>query len=159
MPARRDLERALGALLAADVPEVERRLVAGADFRLRAQQHLRALDVVGELEERAGGDDLHAGARPGGCGRAGAGTDRALAGGLGAVGGGRQAGDGGVDSSAPLGGTAATGRPAKRYWLQRACASPIAAARASLHRRGLRIISIDQWLAVFADLSRPGQHS
>ena len=49
---RRDFERALGAFLALDVGEVERRAVGFEDFRLRPRQHLRALEMIGELNER-----------------------------------------------------------------------------------------------------------
>jgi hypothetical protein len=38
--------------------------------------HLRALEVVGELDERAGRQDLDVGARPGGFGAAGGGADQ-----------------------------------------------------------------------------------
>ena len=61
-----DLERALGALLPLDVGEVERHAVALANFRLRPREHLRALEMVGELDERAGSDDVDLGTGPGG---------------------------------------------------------------------------------------------
>jgi hypothetical protein len=94
MPARgRDLERALGALLAADVLQVEGRLGARANLRLRPQQHLRSLDVVGELDQRARRDDLHVGARPGGLRPAGGRADQALLGRVGADRGRQHAGD------------------------------------------------------------------
>jgi hypothetical protein len=65
VPARgRDFERALGALLALDVGEVEIVGLDLADFRLRARQHLRALEMIGELDERGRRDDLDLGARP-----------------------------------------------------------------------------------------------
>ena len=49
---RGDFERALGAFLALDVGEVERDASCLEDFRLRPRQHLRALEVVGELDQR-----------------------------------------------------------------------------------------------------------
>ncbi len=48
----RDFERALGALLALDVSEIERGSLAFEDFRLRPRQHLRAFEMIGELNER-----------------------------------------------------------------------------------------------------------
>jgi hypothetical protein len=74
-----DLERALGALLALDVLEVDQRAIGLADLRLRAGEHLRSADVIGELEQRGGGDNLHLRARPGGLRAAGGGADEALA--------------------------------------------------------------------------------
>jgi hypothetical protein len=47
-----DFERAFGAFLALDVGEVERDASCLEDFRLRPREHLRALEVVGELDER-----------------------------------------------------------------------------------------------------------
>src|SRR6516162_8918115 len=63
-----DFERALGALLALDVLEVGERAVDLADLRLRTGEHLRAAEMIGELNEGRGGDDLHFRARPGGFG-------------------------------------------------------------------------------------------
>ena len=48
-----DLERALGALLALDVVEVDQRAAGLADLRLRAREHLRAAEMIGELDQRA----------------------------------------------------------------------------------------------------------
>ena len=48
-----DLERALGALLALDVLEVDQRAAGLADLRLRAREHLRAAEMIGELDQRA----------------------------------------------------------------------------------------------------------
>jgi len=79
-----DLERALGALLAFDVLEVDERTRRFADLRLRAGEHLGAADMIGELDQRTGGDDLHLRARPGGLGAAGGGTDETLAARIGA---------------------------------------------------------------------------
>ena len=76
---RRDLERALRALLALDVLQVERHARRLAHLRLRPHQHLRALEMVRELDQRAGRDDLHLGARPRGLRPAGIGTDQAFA--------------------------------------------------------------------------------
>lgn len=59
-----DLQRALGAFLALDVAQVERLGCLLGDFRFGARQHLRALEVVGDLNERGGRDDLKLGARP-----------------------------------------------------------------------------------------------
>jgi len=58
----RDFERALGAFLALDVGEVESDASCLEDFRLRPREHLRALEVVGELDERRRRDDLDLGA-------------------------------------------------------------------------------------------------
>jgi hypothetical protein len=79
-----DLERALGALLALDVFEVDQRAVGLADLRLRAAEHLCAADVIGELDQRGGGDDLHLRARPSGFRAAGGGADEAFAARIGA---------------------------------------------------------------------------
>ncbi len=81
-----DFERALAALLALDVLEVDQRVADLADFRLRPGQHLRAAKVIGELDEGAGGDDLHFGACPGGFGAAGRGADQTFAAPIGADG-------------------------------------------------------------------------
>ena len=74
-----DLERALGALLALDVLEVDERGRRFAHLRLRAGEHLRAAEMIGELDQRARRDDLHLRARPGGFGAAGGGADEAFA--------------------------------------------------------------------------------
>ncbi len=81
---RRDLQGALGALLALDVAQVERRALDLADLRARPHQHLRALEVVGELDQRARRDDLHLGARPGGLRPAPIGADQPFAARIGA---------------------------------------------------------------------------
>ena len=73
-----DLERALGALLALDVAQVEQRFRALMDFRLRPRQHLRALEMVGDLDQRIGRDDLDVGAGPRRLRAAGGGTDQAF---------------------------------------------------------------------------------
>ena len=80
----RDLQGALGALLALDVAQVERRALELADLRARPHQHLRALEMVGELDQRAGRDDLHLGARPGGLRPARGRADQPLAARIGA---------------------------------------------------------------------------
>ena len=74
----RDLQRALGAFLALDVGKVERGVGNFENFRLRPREHLRAFEVVGELDERVRRDDLHVGARPGGLRPARIGTDQPL---------------------------------------------------------------------------------
>ena len=50
-PGGGDFERALGALLALDVLEVDQRAVDLADLRLWAGEHLRAAEMIGELDE------------------------------------------------------------------------------------------------------------
>ena len=60
-----DFERALGAFLALDIGEVERRAIHFEDLWLRPRQHLRALEMVGELDQRRRRDDFDLGARPG----------------------------------------------------------------------------------------------
>jgi len=79
-----DLERALGAFLALDILEIDQRGAGLADLRLRARQHLGAAEVIGELDQRGGCDDLHLRAGPGGFGAASAGADQAFAAGIGA---------------------------------------------------------------------------
>jgi hypothetical protein len=79
-----DFERALGALLALDVLEVDQCRVGLADLRLRAGEHLRAAHVIGELDQRGGGDDLHLRARPGGLRTASGWADQAFAARIGA---------------------------------------------------------------------------
>ena len=63
---RGDFERALGAFLALDIGEVDGRAIYFEDLRLRPRQHLRALEMVGELDERRRRDDFDLGAGPGG---------------------------------------------------------------------------------------------
>jgi hypothetical protein len=79
-----DLESALGAFLTLDVLEVDQCAVELADLRLRAGEHLRAADVIGELDQRGSGNDLHLRARPGGLGAAGGRADEAFAARIGA---------------------------------------------------------------------------
>jgi hypothetical protein len=90
-----DFERALGALLAFDVGEVERHAVAFADLGLRPRQHLRALEMIGELDERLRGDDFDLGRGPGRFRAARRRTDQALPARIGADRGRQHAGDGG----------------------------------------------------------------
>ena len=79
MPAgRRDLQRALCTLLALDVAQVEMRRLRLVHFRLRARQHLRALEMVGDLDQRFCRDDLDIGAGPGGFRSARRRTDQAF---------------------------------------------------------------------------------
>src|SRR5262245_62955702 len=88
-----DFERALGALLALDVLEVDQRAVDLADLRLRTGEHLRAAEMIGELNEGRSGDDLHFRARPGGFGAAGGGAAQTFAARVGAERGWEHAGD------------------------------------------------------------------
>ena len=74
----RDLQGALGALLALDVGEVWQRQDRLRDPRLRPREDLRALEMVGELDERQGRQHLDLTARPGGLRPAGGGTDEAV---------------------------------------------------------------------------------
>ncbi len=90
---RRDFEGALGAFLALDVGEIESRPLHFEDFRLRARQHLAALEMIGKLDERCRRDDLDFGAGPGGFRPARRRTHQALATRIGADGGGEHAGD------------------------------------------------------------------
>ena len=66
-----DLEGALGALLALDVLEIDERVGCFAHLRLRAGEHLRAAEMVRELDQR--------GAGPGGFGAARGGVDEPFA--------------------------------------------------------------------------------
>ena len=75
---RGDLERALGAFLALDVAQIERCGLALMHPRLRPRQHLRAFEVVGDLDQRIGGDDLDIGAGPGRLRAAGRRADQAF---------------------------------------------------------------------------------
>ena len=90
-----DFQGALGAFLTLDVGKIERHVIELADFRLRTGEHLRPAEVIGELDERCGGDDLHVGARPGRFRPAGRRTDQALAAAIGAHRGRQHAGNGG----------------------------------------------------------------
>ena len=79
MPAGRgELQRAFGAFLALDVAQVEMRRLRLVNFRLRARQHLRALEVIGDLDQRFCRNDLDVGACPGGFRSARRGTDQAF---------------------------------------------------------------------------------
>jgi hypothetical protein len=79
-----DLERALGALLAFDVGEIERQGVDFADLRRRPRQHLRAFELIGELNQRLRGDDLDLRRSPGRFRSAGLWTNQPLAARIGA---------------------------------------------------------------------------
>src|SRR5437899_5574565 len=68
-----------GTLLALDVLEIERRLGDLAHLRGGPREHLRALEMIGELDQRLCGDDLHVRARPGGLRPAGERADQTLA--------------------------------------------------------------------------------
>ena len=90
---RRHFERALGALLSLDILEVDERVREFPNSWLRAQEHLRAAEMVGELDQRGGRDDLHFRARPGSLRPASCGTDETFAARIGANGGREHAGD------------------------------------------------------------------
>jgi hypothetical protein len=63
--------------------QVRLRTGRGAQRGLGAGQHLRALEVVGELDQRAGGKDVEIGRRPRRLGPAGRRTDQPFARGVG----------------------------------------------------------------------------
>src|SRR4051812_33700595 len=65
LPAGGDFERALGALLAFDVPEVEPGGLRRRELRFGRRQELRALEMIDDREKVRGGDDLDL-AGPGG---------------------------------------------------------------------------------------------
>jgi len=87
------LECALGGFLALDVGKVEERAFGFEDFGLRPRQHLRALEVIGELDQRGCRDNLDIRARPSGFRSANRRADQTLAAGIGADGGGQHAGN------------------------------------------------------------------
>src|SRR5205085_4939405 len=88
MPAgRRYLERALGALLALDVAQVEPIVWDFVHLRRRAGQYLGALEVIGDLDQRVCRDDLDVRACPGGLASAGGRTNQPLVARIGANGG------------------------------------------------------------------------
>ena len=88
-----DLQRPLGALLALDVLRSGSAATRLGDGGLGARQHLRALEMIGELDQRARRDDGDIAARPGGLRPAGGRTDQPMAAGIGGNGGGQHAGD------------------------------------------------------------------
>ena len=96
---RRHFERALGALLALDVAQVRLRPGRRPQGWLGARQNLRALEVVGELDQRARRENLEVGRRPRRFGTAGRGANKALAGG---VGGDRRRQDAGDGADRPI---------------------------------------------------------
>ncbi len=63
--SRSDLERALGALLPLDVAQIRLRAGRRTHRRLRPRQDLASLEMVGELDQRARGQDVEIGGRPG----------------------------------------------------------------------------------------------
>lgn len=65
-PGRSDLQHALGAFLPLDVGEVGQRPGLACHGGLRPRHHLRALEVVGELDERTRREDVDVRGRPGG---------------------------------------------------------------------------------------------
>src|SRR3954453_2503573 len=97
----RDLQRALGALLALDVAQVERRAWCFMHLRHRPRQHLRSLEVVGDLDERTCGDDLNVRARPCRFRAASRRTDQPPPPYIGADRGGRTPATGAIDPSRP----------------------------------------------------------
>ena len=88
-----DLEGPLGALLALDVAQVGQGPEGRHDGGLRPGHHLRALEVVGELDQRARRQNIDVAARPGGLGAAGSGADQAVPAAVGGDGRGQNAGD------------------------------------------------------------------
>ncbi len=77
MPTRGgDLQRALGALLPLDVAQVGQRARRLAHRRPRPRQHLRALEMIGELDQRARRDHVQVGRGPGRLRAAGGGADQ-----------------------------------------------------------------------------------
>ena len=89
-----DLEGALAAFLALDVLQIRQLAAAGRDRRLGTGHHLRALEMVGELDERARRQDVDVARRPGRLGAARRRADEPLPAGVGADGGRQHAGDG-----------------------------------------------------------------
>ncbi len=66
MPAGRgNLERALGAFLTLDVAQIEQGCLRFMNLRRGSRQHLRALEMIGDLDQRACRDDLDIRACPG----------------------------------------------------------------------------------------------
>ena len=90
---RGDLEGALGAFLALDVAQVGQGGRGRHDRGFGPRQHLRALEMVGELDQRARRQDLDVAAGPGGFRAAGFGADQAVPALIGRHGGGKHAGD------------------------------------------------------------------
>ena len=92
---RGHFEGAFGALLPLDVGEIdEPAVVVVADSRARPVEHLRAAKMIGKLDQRAGGDDLHLGTGPGGFGPASGRADQTFAAAVGPNGSRQHAGDG-----------------------------------------------------------------
>ena len=75
---RDDFQRALGGVLPLHVAQVGQHHLAGANGRSGARQHLRALEVVAELDQRRRGQDVHVPARPGRFRPAGPGADQPM---------------------------------------------------------------------------------
>src|SRR5690348_1162763 len=71
-----DLERTLGALLPFDVAKIKSATLGFTNPGLRARQNLSSLEMICDLNERTGGDDLDVGARPGCLRAAGCGADQ-----------------------------------------------------------------------------------
>ena len=89
----RDLQRALGALLALEVTQVEEIGRRAVHAWLRSRQHLRSLEMIGDLDQRLRRDDLDVGTGPGRFGAAGGGADQAFVAGIGRDRGGKHPGD------------------------------------------------------------------
>ena len=90
---RGHFERALGAFLPLDVGKVEGRTRHIENLWYWPRQHLAAFEMVGELDQRGGRDDLDVGARPGRFRSAGRRAHQAFAAGIGADGGRQHAGN------------------------------------------------------------------
>jgi hypothetical protein len=61
----RDLERAFGRLLPFDVGQIGQTGAGRAHRRLRPRHHLRSLEMIGELDQRARRENIDVGRRPG----------------------------------------------------------------------------------------------
>ena len=92
--SRGDLQRALGALLPADVGQVGRRDARAAHRGFGTAQHLRAFEMVGELDKRARRQHVEVAGCPRRLRPAGLRTDQPVAARIGCDGGGEDAGDG-----------------------------------------------------------------
>jgi hypothetical protein len=88
-----DLKRALGALLSLDVGEIENGSLRFQDFGPWPREHLRPLEMIGELDEGSRRNDLDVRTGPGRFRSTGCRTHQALAARIGADGGRKHAGD------------------------------------------------------------------
>ena len=80
---RRDLECALGALLPLDVAQIGLRQAGRPQRGGRARKHLGALEMIGELDQRAWRENVEIGRSPCRLGAAGRRADQAFARGIG----------------------------------------------------------------------------